>query len=402
MTSKRFLQKIKLQSIGALLALLLAGSAEATTYWVDDTGGSDGNACSSVDGDTDPGTYRATINGGAACLSTGDTLIVKPGKTRSYTLDGVKVFPAQPESADAVSKAPNFNKPPFATKPFTLDPKAYLSKKLQPPEPADGEMLGDARRRASIAAEAEARPAALLAREAERAAAGGAQGAAHRDQREAERGRADETHPRVDDPGREQAEAGEQRAPKGIAQHPSVLEPPDGGALAGRERGGTVLNGARVEPADQLQRQAANHGQHQAQRRAQSQRELPGRTRRESGRDDGRGAVIGIADRADGKDVEGEQLEQKADPEAGIEVAAHPARDRPRDEGPGDHRLGHAHEVEGHQGPPPHQQQPRDEGQLAHASARSATGGVVGKSCALISAPDDSSAVSRRISSSVR
>jgi Peptidase family C25/Propeptide_C25 len=92
-----------------------------------------------------PGTPGIPVVSKILGIPDGAKLIVKPGKTRSYTLDGVKVFPAQPESADAVSKAPNFNKPPFATKPFTLDPKAYLSKKLQPPEPADGEMLGDAR-----------------------------------------------------------------------------------------------------------------------------------------------------------------------------------------------------------------------------------------------------------------
>src|SRR3990167_2449031 len=64
----------------AILFLLLASEADATRYWVATTG-SDANACSAVDGDADPGTYKLTIASGLTCLTSGagDTLTVKAG-----------------------------------------------------------------------------------------------------------------------------------------------------------------------------------------------------------------------------------------------------------------------------------------------------------------------------------
>ncbi len=66
--------------IGLLMAnvTLSANPAHATRYWVATTG-SDANPCNTVDGDDDPGVYRATPAGGTACLSGGDTLTIKSG-----------------------------------------------------------------------------------------------------------------------------------------------------------------------------------------------------------------------------------------------------------------------------------------------------------------------------------
>ena len=56
-------------------------------------------------------------------------------------------------------------------------------------------------------------------------------------------------------------------------------------------------------------------------RRSSPKAELPRRAGGERHRDYGRGAVVGVADGAEGQHVKGEQLEQDADPEARLHVA---------------------------------------------------------------------------------
>jgi hypothetical protein len=72
---------------------------------------------------------------------------VDPGKSESYTIDGVDVYPKQPDVVDLGSNdpKPNFLKGPFASRPFTIDRKAYREDGLVPPQPASGEILGQAR-----------------------------------------------------------------------------------------------------------------------------------------------------------------------------------------------------------------------------------------------------------------
>lgn len=67
-----------LSSTVFLYTLLSTAVVHAATYWVDPTG-NDSNSCASISGSTDPGQFRQTIKGGAACLSAGDTLKVKAG-----------------------------------------------------------------------------------------------------------------------------------------------------------------------------------------------------------------------------------------------------------------------------------------------------------------------------------
>jgi len=75
----------------------------------------------------------------------GARLVVRSSDVDSYVLDGVNVFPSQPEPADAVTRAPNFNRPPFSAEPFTIDNKAYRARGLVPAQPADGDVLGQSR-----------------------------------------------------------------------------------------------------------------------------------------------------------------------------------------------------------------------------------------------------------------
>ncbi|MDX6679902.1 MAG: hypothetical protein QOE31_3954 [Solirubrobacteraceae bacterium] len=88
----------------------------------------------------------------------GATLTVVPGSTESYKIDGVDVYPTQPEALDAPDRSipggfapgtnpprPDFNKGQFVPPPFTIDNSAYRNDSLVPAKPASGEILGQAR-----------------------------------------------------------------------------------------------------------------------------------------------------------------------------------------------------------------------------------------------------------------
>jgi hypothetical protein len=81
----------------AMIVMMAPSFAHATRYWVDPTG-SDANACVAVDGDIDPGVYRATPSGGRACLSGGDTLTIKAG-TYTGSTAVLTSIPAGPSSS---------------------------------------------------------------------------------------------------------------------------------------------------------------------------------------------------------------------------------------------------------------------------------------------------------------
>lgn len=74
----------------------------------------------------------------------GATVSVTPGSSESYTIDGVDVYPAQPESMDTDPPKPDFLAGQFASKPFTIDPQAYKSDAFSP-APAAGQVLGTMR-----------------------------------------------------------------------------------------------------------------------------------------------------------------------------------------------------------------------------------------------------------------
>jgi hypothetical protein len=72
----------------------------------------------------------------------GATMKVDATDTTSYTVDGVDVFPAQPEPMD---QAPPFDKPPYSTPPFQVDNAEYRQRGNVPAEPAGGGILGRSR-----------------------------------------------------------------------------------------------------------------------------------------------------------------------------------------------------------------------------------------------------------------
>jgi hypothetical protein len=72
----------------------------------------------------------------------GATVSVQPGATESITLEGVDVFPTQPEPVDQDQPRPDFFSGAFADQPFNLDQGAYGTDGLFPPRPAGGSLLG--------------------------------------------------------------------------------------------------------------------------------------------------------------------------------------------------------------------------------------------------------------------
>ena len=70
-------------------------------------------------------------------------------RSESYTLDGVELFPVQPEPVDqapgGLAPKPNFGAGEFSDKPFRFDSKTYASDAKVPAAPAFGKALGQAR-----------------------------------------------------------------------------------------------------------------------------------------------------------------------------------------------------------------------------------------------------------------
>ncbi len=74
------------------------------------------------------------------------------------------------------------------------------------------------------------------------------------------------------------AQQREDESPCRITQQPTVLQAADGIALACGQRCRAPLNGPGIPPADNLKTPPSEHRQHQAQRHAEAQAELPGST----------------------------------------------------------------------------------------------------------------------------
>ena len=75
----------------------------------------------------------------------GATIQVKTNDVDKVTMEGVDVFPAQPDPVDQDTQPPNFLAGPFADRPFQISQKAYASDRLVPAKPADADLLGQAR-----------------------------------------------------------------------------------------------------------------------------------------------------------------------------------------------------------------------------------------------------------------
>ena len=97
------------------------------------------------DAPAEPGTPGIPVVSDVLAVPDGATVQVRTNDADKITVDGVDVFPAQPDPVDQNSEQPNFFRPPFSERPFQLDEKAYQQDGLVPARPADADMLGAAR-----------------------------------------------------------------------------------------------------------------------------------------------------------------------------------------------------------------------------------------------------------------
>jgi hypothetical protein len=101
-------------------------------------------ALPNTDAPSAPGSPGIPIVSSTFGVPDGAALTVTPDSASSYTVQGVDIFPAQPDTVDDVPP-PDFTAPPFATAPFTIDKSAYKRRGLVPSKPAAGQILGTAR-----------------------------------------------------------------------------------------------------------------------------------------------------------------------------------------------------------------------------------------------------------------
>lgn len=97
-----------------------------------------------------PGTPAIPVASSLVGVPAGATLGVKAARTTSITIDGVDVYPIQPDSVDqapppVVTLPPDFLQAPFAAQPFEVDPTAYRKRGLTPAASARGALLGHVR-----------------------------------------------------------------------------------------------------------------------------------------------------------------------------------------------------------------------------------------------------------------
>ncbi|MDX6679903.1 MAG: hypothetical protein QOE31_3955 [Solirubrobacteraceae bacterium] len=102
-----------------------------------------------TDSPASPGDPGIPVSSSLIAVPDGAKLEVHTTKTESYTLDGVDVFPAQPEPVDAAAPGlapkPNFQARPFTEAPFVVDDQTYAKNTPIPAAPADGDQLGQVR-----------------------------------------------------------------------------------------------------------------------------------------------------------------------------------------------------------------------------------------------------------------
>jgi hypothetical protein len=92
-----------------------------------------------------PGTPGIPVVSDVLAVPDGAKLKVSVNDVDKILVDGVDLFPAQPDPVDQEYPAPNFLKPPFTDKPFQVNEKAYARNRLVPAKPADADSLGTVR-----------------------------------------------------------------------------------------------------------------------------------------------------------------------------------------------------------------------------------------------------------------
>ena len=89
-----------------------------------------------------PGTPGIPVVSDILAVPDGAKLKVTVNDVDKIFIDGVDVFPVQPEPVDQDTEPPNFLKGPFADRPFQQSENAYSRDSLVPAKPADADSLG--------------------------------------------------------------------------------------------------------------------------------------------------------------------------------------------------------------------------------------------------------------------
>src|SRR5262245_17698201 len=92
-----------------------------------------------------PGTPGIPVVSSVLAVPDGARLSVAVQDLQTVTLDGVDVYPAQPDPLDDTTRPPDFSAEPFRAEPFTLDRTAYAQPGFTPASPAEGDVLGRSR-----------------------------------------------------------------------------------------------------------------------------------------------------------------------------------------------------------------------------------------------------------------
>src|SRR6185503_3053344 len=91
--------------LALFFALFVVDAQAATTYWASTSGGA--GSCGAASGTSDPGTYRTFLQG-VACLSSGDTLILKDGTyTTGLDTNSTTIASGSGDSTRTTIKAQN-------------------------------------------------------------------------------------------------------------------------------------------------------------------------------------------------------------------------------------------------------------------------------------------------------
>ena len=89
-----------------------------------------------------PGTPGIPVVSDVLAVPDGAKLKVSINDVDKILIDGVDVFPVQPDPVDQDTQPPNFFKGPFADRPFQQNENAYARNALVPAKPADADSLG--------------------------------------------------------------------------------------------------------------------------------------------------------------------------------------------------------------------------------------------------------------------
>ena len=90
-----------------------------------------------------PGTPGIPVVSDILAVPDGAKMKLSVNDVDKILIDGVDVFPVQPDPVDqATEPRPDFLKPPFADLPFQLNDKAYAKDSVVPAKPADVDSLG--------------------------------------------------------------------------------------------------------------------------------------------------------------------------------------------------------------------------------------------------------------------